>query len=146
MCVHAPPRACPEGGEAVNDTVRCFPRSDPNFASRVEAILGSDEISEERLLATIERLREEYPRVRVVRQSSLAAEGHRLVYIYRDGHLLELPPEGPGAMRYLSPVARLLERSSDELIRAERAIAWAQVATREARAAVARRRRLVAAA
>jgi hypothetical protein len=86
----------------VHDTVRCFPRSDPSFASRVEAILGTSEISEETLLTTIERLREDYPRVRVVRQSSLAAQGQRLVYIYRDGHLLDLPDD-PDATRELSP-------------------------------------------
>ena len=130
----------------MNETVRCFPRSDPNFANRVEAVLGSDEISEESLLATINRLREEYPRVRIVRQSSLAAHGRPLVYIYRDGHLLDIPPEGPGAMRYLSPVGRLLERSCDELLRAERAIAGAQVASADAGAAIARRRQRAAAA
>jgi hypothetical protein len=80
----------------------------------VEEILGAGDITEEALLTTIERLREEYPRARVVRQSSLAAQGKPLVYIYRDGHLLDLPPEGPGAMRYLSAVARPLERTSDD--------------------------------
>ena len=81
----------------MQETVRCFPRSDPAFAQRVSALLRATDISEEALVRTIEVLRTEYPRARIIRQSRLAADGDRLVYVYRDGELLNGPPgDDPG--------------------------------------------------
>jgi hypothetical protein len=126
-------------------SIHCFPASDPIFVRLVDELLPGLTTDDEpadvigaRLLAG---LRPNYPFVRVSVQAALASHaGTRFLYVYRDGHALELPPDGPGATRYLSPLAQALSRSASLVVLAEAACAEAADAIAVARDACAQGR------
>ena len=72
--------------------VRCFPRSDRRLARRVEEVLNGREVTDELLRRALRELRSAYPHIRIVRQSSLGAQGPRVIYVYRDGEAVTRSP------------------------------------------------------
>jgi hypothetical protein len=67
--------------------IRCYPHSDTSFVTAVNAVLDEWAEGELQIDAISARLAPKYPRVKVVKQDSLASLGKRpVVYAYRDGH------------------------------------------------------------
>ncbi len=97
--------------------VRVYPRGDAAFEARVAALVrtldGRRHDPDAVATHLLNVLRSEFPVVRVVIQSSLAVMGEtEVVYVYRDGHALDLPRAGPGTMRRLSRPAAAVVRAA----------------------------------
>ncbi len=122
---------------------RCFPHSDCRFAERVAEIVErlEDHADDARHVAggLRDELMAEYPLLRIRLQEPLAAHGPGpvVVYVYRDGHPLDRPVDGPGTMRVRDPREALFLRAAASVARSEELLrrSWAMAVEWRSRAA-----------
>jgi hypothetical protein len=124
--------------------LRCFPSWDRNFAMRALRLarLLTEAALDDSIVQFLGSLRVDYPLARVALQHELATfgDGSRIVYVYRDGHPFDAPPDGLGAMRARSRLEELLLASGRAIARADTAAESSAWLTVETRAAIQRSR------
>ena len=89
--------------------IHAFPSSDRSFRRAVIVAIGDCGDGRQLELDGLEqRLRRRYPGVRVVEQTQFGAiAGEAGIYVFRDGSVGPQAGDGPGTMRYVSPLVAL---------------------------------------